>query len=138
MSVSTAPGLRETAITPHDLPSTAIAPLGRITRYFVVWYAARPGNFSVAYTPDSEAMLTMRPPPAFRIIVKAARQQLKTPVRLTLIVYSHDARLISSNCSRSNVAAAHTRAAGGPMWLAMLNSSLSAPASLTSVGTAVA
>src|ERR1035437_9774932 len=138
MSVSTAPGLRATAVTPHDLPSTAVASVSPITPYFVVLYAARPGNFSVAYTPDSEAMLTMRPPSAFRIIVKAARQQLKTPVRLTLIVYSHDARLISSKGSRSNVAAAHTRAAGGPMSLAMLNNSLTAPASLTSVGTAVA
>jgi hypothetical protein len=37
--VSTAPGLREMAVTPNCLPSTAIASVSPMTPYFVVLYA---------------------------------------------------------------------------------------------------
>ena len=48
ISVSTAPGLRQMALMPCSLPSTAIASVRPITPYLETLYAASPGNFSVA------------------------------------------------------------------------------------------
>src|SRR5437016_4531075 len=59
ISVSTAPGLRQMALMPCSLPSTAIASVRPMTPYLDTLYAASPGNFSVAYPPDSDAMLTV-------------------------------------------------------------------------------
>ena len=91
ISVSTAPGLRQTALMRCCLPSTAIASVRPMTPYLDTLYAASPGNFSVAYTPDSDAMFTIRPSPAATMAVNAARQHRNVPVRLTPSVSCHTA-----------------------------------------------
>src|SRR5205807_550489 len=48
ISVSTAPGLRHTALIPCSRPSTAMASVRPMTPYFETLYADSPGNFSVA------------------------------------------------------------------------------------------
>jgi hypothetical protein len=48
--------------------------------------AMRPGNFSVAYTRESDDTRTIRPPPRARIWPKAAREHRNAPVRFTAAV----------------------------------------------------
>src|SRR5205823_2064215 len=77
-------------------------------------YAASPGNFSVAYTPDRDAMVTMRPSPAEAIGVNAARQHRNAPVRLIPSVCCHMAVVVSANGAGVSTAAAQTSGLGGP------------------------
>ena len=97
ISVSTAPGLRQTALMPCSFPSTAIASVSPMTPNLDTLYAASPGNFSVAYTPDSDPMVMIRPPPVGAMAVNAARQHRNVPLRLTPSVSSHRAGVVSAN-----------------------------------------
>jgi len=138
ISVSTAPGLRQMALMPCSLPSTAIPSVRPMTPYLDTLYAASPGNFSVAYTPDSDAMLTIRPPPPATIAAKAARQHRNVPVRLTSSVSRHSAKVVSANNAGVSTPAAQTSALSEPACDTAPNSRETAASSLTSVGTAVA
>src|SRR5262252_5684824 len=59
-------------------------------------------------------MLTIRPPPAGRMAVNAARQHRNEPVRLTPSVRSHVASVVSANGTEASTAAAQTSAVGPP------------------------
>src|SRR5947208_16698084 len=120
--MSTAQGRRRVELIPCARPSTAIASVRPTTPYLETLYAVRPGNFSVAYTPEREAMLTIRPPPELRIAANAARQQRNEPVRLTASVRCQISRVVSSNGADVSEPAAHTSAAGGPAFAATANS----------------
>src|SRR5215831_18559450 len=138
ISVSTAPGLRQMAVMPCGLPSTAIASVRPMTPYLDTLYAASPGNFSVAYTPDSDAMLTIRPSPAGTIAVKAARQHRNVPVRLTPSVWCHVSDVVSANGAGVSIPAAQTSAPGWPTPVTSANRRSTETWWLTSVGTGVA
>jgi hypothetical protein len=138
ISVSTAPGLTQMALMPCGLPSTAIASVRPMTPNLDTLYAASPGNFSVAYTPDSDAMVTIRPSPAEAIGVNAARQHRNAPVRLIPSVCCHMAVVVSANGAGVSTAAAQTSALGGPTPVTSANRRSTAASSLTSVGTDVA
>src|SRR5262249_60421067 len=97
ISVSPAPGLTQIALIPVRLPSTAMASVRPMTPYLETLYAASPGNFSVAEIPDSEAMLTIRPSPAARMAVNAARQHRNEPVRVTPSVSSQMPNVVVPN-----------------------------------------
>src|SRR6266542_5690011 len=88
--------------------------------------------------PDSEAMLTIRPSPASRMAVNAARQHRNEPVRLIPSVSSQMSHVVSPNGADVSTPAAQTRAAGRPVREAAANSRSTSPALLTSVGTGVA
>src|SRR5580704_1910196 len=83
-------------------------------------------------------MLTIRPSPAARIAVNAARQQRNEPVRLTPSVSSQMSHVVSANGAVVSTAAAQTRAARPPACAAAANSSSTSPGLLTSVGTDMA
>jgi hypothetical protein len=136
ISVSTAPGLRQMALIPCSLPSTATASVRPMTPYLDTLYAARPGNFSVAYTPDSDAMVTIRPSPA--MAANAARQHRNVPVRLTPSVSCHMAKVVWPNSAGVSTPAAQTSALGRPTLATSANRCSTAASSLTSVGTGVA
>src|SRR5439155_26015025 len=102
------------ALMPCALPSAATASVKPMTPYLETVYAVRPGNFSVAYTPERDAMLTIRPWPALRIAGNAARQHRNEPVRLTANVSCQNAYVISAKGAGDSEPAAQTRAAGGP------------------------
>jgi hypothetical protein len=138
ISVSTAPGLRQMALMPCSLPSTAIASVRPMTPYLDTLYAASPGNFSVPYTPDSEAMLTIRPSPAGAMAANAARQHKNAPVRLTASVSSHIRAVVSANGAGVSTPAAQTSAPTWPTRPASANRRWTPASLLTSVGTAVA
>src|SRR5215472_5130184 len=138
ISVSTAPGLRQMALIPCFLPSTATASVRPMTPNLDTLYAASPGNFSVAYTPDSDAMLTIRPSPAGTMAVNAARQHRKVPVRLTPSVSCHIFDVVSTNGARVSTAAAQTSTLSWPTPAISANRRSTAASSLTSVGTGVA
>ncbi len=138
ISVSTAPGLRQMALMPCSLPSTAIASVRPMTPYLDTLYAASPGNFSVAYTPDSDPMLTIRPSPAGTMAVNAARQHRKAPVRLTPSVSSHVVDVVSANGAGVSTPAAQTSAPSWPTPVTSANRRSTAASLLTSVGTGVA
>src|SRR5580658_5915286 len=138
ISVSTAPGLRQMALMPCSRPSTAIASVRPMTPYLDTLYAASPGNFSVAYTPDSDAMFTIRPSPAGTMAANAARQHRNMPVRLTSSVSRHMADVVSPNGAGVSTPAAQTRALSWPVAVASANRRSTAVSSLTSVGTGVA
>src|SRR6516225_9285619 len=59
-------------------------------------------------------MLTMRPSPADRMAVNAARQQRNEPVRFTPSVCCHISTVVSANRAEVSTAAAQTRAVGVP------------------------
>src|SRR4029077_12313060 len=134
ISVSTAPGLTQIALMPCSLPSVAIASVRPMTPYLETLYAASPGNFSVAYTPESEPKLTMRPSPERRIELNAARQQRNEPVRLTSRESVQTSGVISSTCADLRTPAAQTRAEMLPNSPANEKRRSTASASLTSVG----
>src|SRR5215469_15028215 len=138
ISVSTAPVLRQMALIPCFLPSTATASVRPMTPNLDTLYAASPGNFSVAYTPYSDAMLTMRPSPAGTMAVKAARQHRKVPVRLIPSVSCHIFDVVSTNGARVSTAAAQTSTLNWPTPATSANRRSTAASSLTSVGTGVA
>ena len=61
--------------------------------------------------PESEPMLTIRPSPAARMAVNAARQHRNEPVRLTPSVSSQMSHVVSANGADVSTPAAQTRAA---------------------------
>ena len=67
-------------------------------------------------------MVTIRPSPAGRMAVNAARQHRKAPVRLTASVSFQMAVVVSANGTEVSTPAAHTSAAGGPARPAAANS----------------
>jgi hypothetical protein len=89
----------------------------------------------VAYTPDSDAMFTIRPSPAGAMAVNAARQHKKAPVRLTSRVSRHMAGVVSANSAGVSTPAAQTSALSRPI---PANRRSTADSSLTSVGSGVA
>jgi len=86
-----------------------------MTPYLDTLYAASPGNFSVAYTPDSDAMLTIRPSPAAAMAANAARQHRKVPVRLIPSVSCQMADVVPPNGAGVSTPAAQTSALSRPM-----------------------
>src|SRR6202042_2886914 len=88
--------------------------------------------------PDSEAMLTIRPPPAARMAVNAAWQHRNEPVRLIPSVSAQMSHVVSGNGADVSTAAAQTRAVGRPACVAVANSRPTSSILLTSVGTGVA
>src|SRR5580700_5081148 len=88
--------------------------------------------------PDSEAMLTIRPPPAARMAVNAAWQHRNEPVRLIPSVSAQMSHVVSANGADVSTAAAQTRAVGRPVCVAVANSRSTSSILLTSVGTGVA
>src|SRR5216683_1521985 len=60
--------------------------------------------------PDSEAILTIRPSPAARMAVNAARPHRNEPVRLTPIVSSQMSNVVSPKGADVSTPAAQTRA----------------------------
>src|ERR1700722_6555559 len=88
--------------------------------------------------PDSEAMLTIRPPPAAHMAVNAARQHRNEPVRLIPIVSSQMPSVVSPKGADVSTAAAQTRAVTPPLRAAVANSRSTSSILLTSVGTGVA
>src|ERR1017187_3250463 len=88
--------------------------------------------------PESEAMLTIRPSPAVRMAVNAARQHRNEPVRLTPSVSAQISGVVSANGADVSTPAAQTRAARGPVRAAAANSRSTSSTLLTSVGTGVA
>src|SRR5258707_5294244 len=87
--------------------------------------------------PDSEAILTIRPSPAARMAVNAARPHRNEPVRLTPIVSSQMSNVVSPKGADDSTPAAQTRAASGPTCPAAANSRSTSPGLLTSAGDAV-
>ena len=92
----------------------------------------------MAYTPDSDAMFTIRPSPAGAMAVNAARQHRKAPVRLTSRVSRHMAGVVSANSAGVSTPAAQTSALSRPIPAASANRRSTADSSLTSVGSGVA
>src|SRR5450759_388059 len=88
--------------------------------------------------PESEAMLTIRPSPAVRMAVNAARQHRNEPVRLTPSVSAQMSHVVSPNGADVSTPAAQTRAARWPVCAAAANSRSTSSTLLTSVGTGVA
>src|SRR5437763_946151 len=97
------------ALMPCALPSAATASVKPMTPYLETLYAVRPGNFSVAYTPERDAMLTIRPSPAVRIAANAARQHRNEPVRLTASVCCQISEVVSVNGAGVSTPAAQTK-----------------------------
>ena len=126
------------ALMPCALPSTAIASVRPMTPYLDTLYAASPGNFSVAYTPDSDAMLTIRPSCDRAIAVNAARPHRNAPVRLTPSVSCHMADVVSVNGAGVSTPAAQTSALSRPRPATSANRRPIAASSVTSAGTGVA
>src|SRR5256714_9144633 len=83
-------------------------------------------------------MLTMRPSPASRIEVKAARQHRNEPVRLTASVLCQISVVVSAKGAEVSDPAAQTSAAGGPAAEAAAKRRSTSSALLTSVVAALA
>src|ERR1017187_3068416 len=88
--------------------------------------------------PESEAMLMIRPSPAVRMEVNAARRHRNEPGRVAPSVSCQMSHVVSPNGADVSTPAAQTRAAIRPVCAAAANSRSTSSTLLTSVGTGVA